>query len=74
MLWGKRGRVLVVVQLILFASLAMPSRASRLRAFEALDRKGRKEFPQSSQSTTRTAKPHHCQSVLGNEGGLQKGG
>jgi 4-amino-4-deoxy-L-arabinose transferase-like glycosyltransferase len=47
-----------VVQFILFASLAIPLRALRLRAFKAFDRKGRKEFPQSSQRTKSTEKLH----------------
>jgi hypothetical protein len=33
-----------VVQFVFFASLAIPLRASRLRAFKAFDRKGRKEI------------------------------
>jgi hypothetical protein len=51
------------VQFILFAALMIPLRALRLRAFKAFDRKGRKEFPQSSQRTTGTAKLHQCRGL-----------
>jgi hypothetical protein len=34
----------VVVQFVFFASLPIPLRALRLRAFKAFDRKGRKEI------------------------------